>query len=319
VTPQVVVIENEKFDAGVAREVLGDVADVTVASAGTRTELVAAARGADALIPWYVPIDEGILAELDSLRVLGYAGTGVDSVDLDAAAARGVTVVTAGDYAADEVSTHALALLLSCVRALPTYDATVRGGGWDRAAGAPIHRLRGRTLGLVAFGSIARRTAGKAAAFGLDVIAYDPYVDAAALAERGVTRVGFDELFARADLVSAHAPLTPETEGLIDRDALAALDGGILVNTGRGPVVDEAGLLAALKADDVAAAGLDVYETEPPAGSPLLDREDVVLSPHVGWYSEESRDDCIRNVARDVRRVLAGEPPRSPAEPGEGW
>jgi D-3-phosphoglycerate dehydrogenase len=319
-TPTVVVVENDKFDAEIARDVLGDVAEVIVTDADTVDGVIAAARGANALIPWYVSLHADALAALESLSVIGIPGTGVGAVDLAAAAARDITVVNAPSYAADEVSTHAMAMLLACARSLPAFDDAVREGVWSREPGAPIHRLRGRTLGLLGFGDIARRAAEKAQGFGMNVIAYDPYVDADVMTARGVTAVDFEGLLARSALLSIHAPLSEETVGMMDGDAFAAMrDGVVLINTGRGPVVEEAALLAALRDGTVAAAGLDVFETEPPRDSPLLERADVILSPHVGWYSEESREDVIRSVAEDVGRVFDGEEPEGSVDPGAAW
>ena len=319
-TRTVVVVENEKFDAAIACEVLESVAEVRTIAATTVPEIVAAAADADALIPWYVSLDAATLAELADLSVIGVAGTGVGGVDLAAAAEYDITVVNAPTYAADEVSTHAMALLLACVRSLPAYDRAIRAGEWSRAPGEPVHRLRGKTLGLLAFGDIARRMAAKAQGFGLEVHAYDPYVDTATMVERGVRPVDFDSLLGESDVLSVHAPLTSATTGLLDREAFAAMNPGcIVVNTGRGPVIEEAALIDALNDGTVAAAGLDVFEHEPLGESPLCDRDDVILTPHVGWYSEESREEVIRSVAEDVRRVFADEPPIGRVDLASEW
>jgi D-3-phosphoglycerate dehydrogenase len=319
-TPTVVVVENEKFDAGIARDVLGGRAEMVITDADTVEGVVAAAREADALIPWYVSLDAAALEELASLSVIGIPGTGVGGVDPAAAAASGITLLKPPTNPPPQVSPHPLAMLLSCARSLPAFDDAVREGVWSREPGVPIRRLRGRTLGLLAFGDIARRTAEKARGFGLDVIAYDPYVDADAMVSRGVTPVDFGSLLARSELFSVHAPDSPETVGLLDDDAFESMrEGVLLVNTGRGSIVEEAALLDALDDGTVAAAGLDVFETEPPRGSPLLEREDVLLSPHVGWYSEDSREDVIRSVAEDVGRVFDGDEPEGSVDPGAAW
>jgi D-3-phosphoglycerate dehydrogenase len=319
-TRTVVVVENDKFEAELARDVLDGIAEVVITDADTVEGVVAAARDADALIPWYVSLDATALERLDSLSVVGMPGTGVGGIDLAAAAARGIAVVNAPTYAADEVSSHAMAMLLSLARSLPAFDDALREGIWSREPGVAIRRLRGRTLGLLAFGDIARRAAEKAQGFGLDVLAYDPYVDADEMNSRGVTPVDFGALLERSELLSVHAPLSEETRGLLDAEAFAAMgEDVILVNTGRGPVIEEAALLDALDDGTVAKAGLDVFETEPLTDSPLTDREDVILSPHVGWYSEDSRQDVIRSVAEDVRRVFEGEEPRGRVNPGVAW
>jgi D-3-phosphoglycerate dehydrogenase len=317
---RVVVVENEKFDAEIAHEVLGGVAEVRTTEEDTVEGVVAAAQGADALIPWYVPINAAMLERLDSLSVVGMPGTGIGDIDLEAATAHDVTVVNAPTYAADEVSSHAMAMLLACARSLFAFDGAVREGVWNRGPGEPIHRLRGRTLGLLAFGDIARRTAEKAQSFGLDVIAYDPYADPDAMTSRGVTLVDFDDLLGRSDLLSVHAPLTSQTRGVLDESAFAAMgEGVIVVNTGRGGVIEEAALLDALDDGTVGAAGLDVFESEPLRDSPLTERDDVILSPHVAWYSEDSRRDVIRDVAKDVRGVFEGKEPDGLVDRDTDW
>lgn len=317
---RVVVVKNDKFDAEIAREVLDGVAEVSLTDEDTVDGVVAAAQGADALIPWYVPMSAAVLERLDSLSVIGMPGTGIGGVDLEAAAAHDITVVNAPTYAADEVSTHAMALLLACARSLFAFDAAVREGVWSRDPGEPIRRLRGRTLGLLAFGDIARRTAERAQSFGLNVIAYDPYVDPDVMTSRGVVSVDFDDLLTRSDLLSVHAPLTPETRGMLDENAFATMgEGVIVINTGRGGVIEEAALLDALDDGTVGAAGLDVFETEPLGDSPLRERDDVVLSPHIAWYSEDSRRDVIRSVAEDIRRIFEGKKPDGLVDHDTDW
>ncbi len=318
--PTVVVMENDKFDPWIAVGVLEDIADVDVIDPNSVEEMLAAAADADALIPWGMPLDEAVLEQLERCSVIGICGTGVARIDLTAADANGITVVNAATYAVEEVATHAMALLLSCVRSLPAFDTAVRAGEWGRSPGEPIHRLEGRTLGLVGFGDIARRTAELAQAFGSTVIAYDPYVEAEIFEEYDVTSVGFDELLTSSELLSVHAPITAETHRMLDADAFDRMgQGTIVVNTGRGPVIEEAALLEALDEGTVEMAGLDVFEAEPLGPSPLCDRDDVILSPHIAWYSEESREDAIRQVATDIRRILTGDEPERVVDSSMPW
>ncbi len=319
-TRTVVAVENDKFDCAIAAEILDGVAEVWTVAGARPHEVIAAANGADAVIPWGIPLTAPVLEELSTVSIIGICGTGVAGVDLDAAAAHDITVVNAATYAVEEVATHAMALLLSCVRSLPQYDAAVRDGEWGRAPGAPVHRLQGRTLGLLGFGDIARRTAELAQAFGCNIIAHDPYVDASEFSARDVTSVPFADLLGSSELLSVHAPITAETRGLLDADAFARMgDDVILVNTGRGTVIEEAALLDALRNGTVAKAGLDVYEAEPLGASPLCEREDVILTPHVAWYSEESREDAIREVATDIRRFFTGEQLHGKVDPETPW
>ncbi|ESS06999.1 MAG: lactate dehydrogenase related dehydrogenase [uncultured archaeon A07HB70] len=270
----------------------------------------AAGAGADGLLVQYAPVTTAVFEALDDLVVVGRYGVGVDTVDVEAATAHGVQVVNVPSYCEDEVSTHAFALLLTCVRKTSQYDTAVADGEWDWTAARPIRRLTGQTLGLAGFGSIPRRVADKADAFGLDVVAYDPYVDRETVAEHGAEKVTFGELLARADAVSIHVPLTDETERLFDAAAFERMrEHAVVVNTARGAVVDVDDLLAALEAGEVAGAGLDVLPEEPPEPSALLTRDDVVTTPHVAWYSEESYEELRRSATRDVIRAIRGEQP----------
>jgi len=261
-------------------------------------------------------------AEGLELEVVARAGIGVDNIDLEAAADHGVSVVNVPDYAVEEVSTHAVGLLLACVRKIPTYDRDTRAGGWDWKVGRPLRRLHGRTVAVVGLGRIGRRFARKLRGFGLDVLGYDPYLDADEF-PGNVEPAAFDDALDRADYLSLHPPLTDETRDLIDRGALGRLGDGaenpVLINTSRGEVVDEAALVDALDDGTVDAAGLDVMREEPPEGSPLVGRDDVVITPHAAWYSLEAGADLAGSLARDIRRVLDGREPRSDVSPEQGW
>lgn len=316
----VAVFDSKDETLAVEREVFEGM-DVELRQPDARDEdgAIEAARDADAIIAdAAVPITERLLSVLD-LRIVARAGIGFDNIDVAAAGRHGVTVTNVPDYCVDEVSTHALALLLALVRKTHVYASDTAAGGWDWERGAPIRRLGDLTLGIVAFGRIGSRAAEKALPFFERVIAADPYVDDAEIERAGVEPVAFDELLARANVISIHTPLTDETRDMFDADAFAAMDadpddggGTLLVNTSRGPVVDEDALLTALDAGTVAGAGLDVMEREPPGDSPLLGREDVIVTPHVAWYSRESQREVRRKAATEVRRALEGEDPRYP-------
>ena len=318
------VMSDEKtVDPRTQREILEAAgARIEVLDERTEAAVADAVRGADGLVvDSRTPVTAQVLGASETLRVVGRAGIGVDNVDLAAAAERDVTVVHVPDYCLDEVSTHALSLLLACVRNVPLQDRRTGEGTWDWREGRPLHRMRGRTLGLAGFGGIARRLASKLRAFGLEVVAYDPYVKATVMADYGVEEVGFEALLDRLDYLSIHVPLYGETREMFSTDEFERMaDHAVLVNTARGPVVDEAALLDALETGEIARAGLDVLESEPPdAENPLLAREDVVVSPHTAWYSEESRRDLSRSVASDVAAVLDGEAPTDPVDPELPW
>ncbi|QIO23883.1 C-terminal binding protein [Haloarcula sp. JP-L23] len=298
--------------AGATIELLDEKTDAAV------TEAVQGAHGI--IVDAATPVTAAALSGTDTLQVVGRAGIGVDNIDVDAAAENGITVVNVPDYCLDEVSTHALSLLLACVRAIPHYDREISEGTWDWRTGRPLHRMRGRTLGLAGFGAIARRLASKLRAYQLDVVAYDPNVDAATMRDYGVEKVPFDAMLDRLDYLSIHAPLFEETRHMFSTGEFERLEAAIVVNTARGPVVDEDALVSALNDGSVAKAGLDVRAEEPPGpDDPLAGRDDVICTPHVGWYSEESRTDLSRGVASDVAAVLRGEDPANPIDPETPW
>lgn len=297
--------------------------DAGVTSVVTRTEeaLLEELDDADGLIvDAGVPVTERVLEET-SLRVVGRAGIGVDNVDLEAAADNDVTVVHHPTYSIDEVATHALALLLAGLRRVPRYDRSTRSGDWDWTEGMPIPRLQGSTLGFVGFGKIPRRLATMVQGFGCELVAFDPYVADDVVRSHNVEPVGFEELLSAVDLLSIHAPLTEETTGLIDEDALETMDEDVvLVNTARGPVIETDALVAALEAEEVGFAALDVTEPEPlPSDHPLLEAENALVTPHTAWYSEASRRQLSRDIAADVGRVLAGEEPHNEVTVESPW
>ncbi len=318
-----VVVSDTKVMDGETRAAVLNAVDATVETIAAKepAAVARAVKDADALI-----VDAGtqVTAEVidaaDSLKVVGRAGIGVDNIDVQAAVEAGVAVVNVPEYSVEEVSTHAFALMLACLRKIPTFDRSVKRGEWEWSVGQPIRRLAGSTVGLVAFGKLASRFAAKLRGFDVDVVAYDPYAAEYRMGDLGVEPVTFGTLLADSDIVSLHAPLTDETRGMIDADALDQMrDDALLVNTARGGLVDETALYDALAGGDLGGAGLDVREAEPPGDSPLHDLDSVVCSPHVAWYSEESRVELTQTVAEDVIRVLRGEEPENPVDPETGW
>ena len=280
------------------------------AQAKSPEEIIEAAAGADGLLVQYGEVTEEVFEARPEIQVVGRYGIGFDSVDIDAATEHGVSVVNVPSYCLDEVSTHAMALILGCVRKVALFDREIKGGTWDWNQGKPIHRLTEQTLGLAGFGEIPQTLAGKAEAFGLDVVAYDPYLSSEEIAEHGARKVDFDQLLAASDILSVHVPLTDETHELFDAAAFEKMrDHAFIVNTARGAVIDTDALADALEAGELAGAGLDVLPEEPPESSPLIDRDDVILTPHVAWYSEDSLAELRRTVTEDVIGVLGGDDP----------
>jgi len=300
-----------------ARGVLARVgAGLQLAAQPTPSGIMDVAREADALLVTYAKITAEMIGEMKRVRIISRFGIGVDNVDLAAATAKGIVVTKVPDYCIDEVSDHAMALLLSLVRKIPFSSARAHAGRWEMPAVVPIHRLRGTVLGLVGFGRIPQLVAPKAKSFGLRVVTFDPYVPQSVLDQAGVERVEFADLLKVSDYISIHTPLLPETRHLFSTDAFRQMKpGAVIVNTSRGPVVDEAALAAALDAGKIAGAALDVLEQEPPTSSPLFGRDNVILTPHTSFYSVEALEELQTKAAEEVVRVFSGQPPRNPVNP----
>lgn len=300
-----------------ARAVLSKIgAELRMASEATPEAILQVSRDADALLVTYAKITAEMIRQMKNCRIVSRFGIGVDNVDLAAATEAGIVVTKVPDYCLDEVSDHAMALLLAAARKIPFSNAQVHAGQWQMKSAVPIHRLRGSVLGLVGFGRIPQLVAPKGKAFGFRVVAYDPYIPANVFAQAGVESVSFDELLKISDFVSIHTPLMPETNRLFRAETFQKMKPtAYLVNTARGPIVDEADLARALDAGQLAGAALDVMTKEPPTGSPLLGRANVILTPHTSFYSEESLIDLETKAAEEVVRVLSKQPPRNPVNP----
>ena len=262
-------------------------------------DILAVAKDADAILVTYAKLTRDILSQLTKCKAIGRFGLGVDNIDLPTAKEKGIAVNYVPDYCIREVSDHTMALLLALIRKIPLSNKLVQSGRWEMPAVVPIRRLEGTVLGLVGFGHIPRLVVPKAQAFGMKVIAYDPYVKPEQFKAMNVEGVDFDTLVKTSDYVSVHAPLLPATRGMLNADAFAKMkQGAYVVNTARGPLIDEPALIAAL----------DVVTAEPLAkDSPLLGRDNVIISPHTGFYSIEALEELQTKCATDVARVLSGE------------
>ena len=292
--------------------------ELRMAKSASAEDILAAARDADAILVTYAKLPGELLRQLTRCKAIGRFGLGVDNIDIPAAAALGISVTYVPDYCMQEVSDHAMALLLATARKVPLSNKLVQSGGWEVPPIVPIHRLSGRVLGLVGFGNIPRALAPKARAFGLRVVTHDPYVSPDMLSAAGVDGVSFDRLLEMSDFVSIHAPLMPATRGLFNADVFHKMKkGAVLINTARGPLVDEAALIAALDTGQLGGAALDVVTTEPlTKDSKLLGRDNVILTPHTAFYSVEALEELQTKCAADVARVLSGEQPVYPVKTG---
>jgi D-3-phosphoglycerate dehydrogenase len=300
-----------------ARAVLSKIdAELRLAEKPTPEEILRVACNADAVLVTYAKITADMIRQMPRCRIIARFGIGVDNVDIAAATHAGIVVTRVPDYCIDEVSDHTLALLLALVRKIPFANSHVHSGRWEVSSIVPIHRLRGKILGLVGFGKIPQLVAPKAKAFGLRVVTYDPFVPQDITTAADVEKVNFAELVKVSDYVSIHTPLMPETEGLFNADVFRQMKPtAYLINTARGPIVDETALARALDAGHLAGAALDVLSKEPPTASPLLGRDNVILTPHMSFYSVESLVELQTKAAEEVVRVLTGRVPRDPVNP----
>ena len=274
-----------------------------------------AAKSAAALMVTVQEVDADLIRSLDNCQIIARVGTGLDAIDIPAASERGIWVTYVADYSIDEVSTHAIALLLNHARRLRQMVASVEAGAWyDAARIEPAPRLHGQVLGIIGLGRIGRTVAEKAHGLGLQIIAHDPYIALDPDIEHKVELVDLDTLFSKSDYISLHTPLTETSRHIINAAALERMKpSAYLINTARGELIDDAALLNAVRSSSIAGAALDVLSVEPPpADSPLLQEESILITPHGAWYSEASKLDVRRKAIEDVVRVLTGRKPLSP-------
>jgi D-3-phosphoglycerate dehydrogenase len=297
-----------------AREVLSSIgAELELASDSSPESVMKVASDADAVLVTYAKINGDMIRQMKKCRIISRFGIGVDNVDLDAATAAGIVVTKVPDYCIDEVSDHTMALLLSAVRKIPMATEQVHSGTWKMPNFVPIKRLRGSVIGLVGFGRIPQLVVPKAQAFGLRVVAYDPFVPKDVFAKLGVEQVDFKQLLEVSDIVSIHSPLVPETKGLFNADAFTRMKKtAYLINTARGPIIDEAALAAALDSGQIAGAALDVMTQEPPVSSPLIGNRKAIITPHTSFYSDESLVELQTKASQEVVSVLSGKAARNP-------
>jgi D-3-phosphoglycerate dehydrogenase len=255
-------------------------------------------------------ITRQVIETAPNLEVIGRAGVGVDNIDLASAQAQGVTVVNAPVATTLAVAEHTIALMLALLRFIPRADMTMKAGQWikKQLLGEELH---GKTLGIIGIGNIGSAVALRAGALGMQVLAYDPYVKEDDIRQRGAEPTALTDLYRGADIVSLHVPLSPETRGMVDGQALAHMKRGVrLVSTARGGVIDETALLAAIESGQVAGAGLDVFAKEPPGLTALVAHPSVIATPHIGAQTEEAQARTAEDIASEVLNALRCEPLR---------
>lgn len=314
-----IVITDSDHDSFAAERAVTDPAgaDLVLTQGRTADELVANAEGADGIVVQYAQITAEVMDRLPSLRAIGRYGVGVDSVDVDAATARGIAVCNVPDYGTESVSDHAIAMALTAARGIARLDRGIRAGAFDLVAVRPLFQTHGRVFGVIGMGLIGTATARKAAGLGYEVIGYDVAAPVGEPSYHGVTSVSLDELLERSQVVSMHTPLTQQTRGMIGAPELARMrSDAILVNTSRGGVVDTAALVDALRDRTILGAAIDVHDVEPvPVGHPLMEFDSVVLTPHLAWYSEESYVELKHRTVENVVEVCADRAPRNIVNP----
>jgi D-3-phosphoglycerate dehydrogenase len=299
-------------DLELEREILAKIgAQLVVARTGAEDELHGLAADVDGILTNWKPVTQKVISNAGRCRIICRFGVGLDNIDVRYASSVGIIVTNVPNYCLEEVTEHALALLLSLARKVAFFDAAIKRGVYDLAAGTPLFRIKGKTLGIVGFGSIGRLMAAKARALGLEVLVHTRNGNSGASAAPEVTHVSFAELLRASDFISLHLPLTPETNNLFNYEAFQQMKPtAFLINTARGAVVDPAGLLRALNEGLIAGAGLDVYAPEPPAASdPLILHPRVVATPHAAFNSAESIHELRTTTTAQMRDLLSGKLP----------
>jgi len=285
-------------------------AELILAQVQEEKDLIRVCKDADGLVNQYALLTRRVLENLPKCKVVSRYGVGVDSVDLKAATDLGIIVANVPDYCMDEVANQTIAMILTLIRKTAFFDRKVKSGEWDFRQGIPIYRTKGKTMGLIGCGKIGLEVGKRISAFGVKVMTFDPYLEKA---PEGVELKDFDTVLKESDFISIHCPLNDSTRHLIGDEAFKKMEKKpFLINTSRGPIIDGKALIQALEQGLISGAGLDVLEKEPPdSQSPLLKMENVVLSPHIGFYSEESISELKRRTAKNVSDVLMGRGPDS--------
>ena len=313
--PKVVITDCDHPSVEIEKEILSEInPEFILAYCNTEDEVIEAAKDADGIINQYAPITRRVIESLKRCKVIARYGVGVDNIDVEAATEYKIIVANVPDYCVDEVSTHTIALILACVRGITLLDRKIRDKIWDFTLAKPLFRTKGKTLGLFGLGRIAKMVAQKASGFGFRVVAYDPYVSKVNI---GVKLVELSQLLSDSDFISIHSPLTDETRHSFGENELKAMKKtAYLINTSRGPIINEKDLYIALKEKWIAGAALDVMEKEPPDWeSSLLKLNNLIITPHISFYSEESYVELKTKTAKAVLSVLKGGLPRAMVNP----
>jgi len=312
-TAQILRTDAELFIIEQYLDELNEIADMVTTESTAEDELARAAVDADIILTCYTDITAKVINAATGLKGIVKYGVGTDAIDIDAATANGVMVANCPDYGSDTVADHAFALMISLARKIPALDRMMQDNAWVW----PVPELMGvdlggKTVGLIGFGRIGRAMSRRCEGFGMKRLVNDPYVDPGDVAEYGVDFVPLSELLEQADFVSIHCVLTPETTGLIDAAALRVMkDTAFLIDVSRGAIIDEGALINAIDTKGIAGAGFDVFEHEPLTPDyPLLGRDNVILTPHLAWWTTEAFERVERDTLNAIQDILAGKTPK---------
>ena len=309
-----IVIVNPDYEPVIERRIITDAGyEFQSAQCTGEDEVIEFAKDALGIINIYAVINERVAKNLKKCKIIARAGVGYDMIDVKACRENGIEVTNLPDYCTEEVSDHAVALLMAVQRRLLQHHKNVVSGKWVDTLAGPMRRLNTLTLGMIGFGLIGRRFAEKMRAIVPHIIAFDPYVRPELFEAIGVNRVELAEVLYQSDIISLHCPITPETQHIISADVIHRMTRKpIIINVSRGGLIDTQALVEGLKDDSITGAGLDVLETEPVPSGELLSLPNVILTPHAAWYSLESDYEDRTRPAEEILRVLRGEPPHDP-------
>jgi D-3-phosphoglycerate dehydrogenase len=308
---KVVITDSDYGSHEIEEEVLSSIgADLVKFQCKTEDDIIRCCSDADGLLNQYAPITRRVIENLQRARIIVRYGVGVDNIDVNAATERGIFVANV-IYDITDVADHTLSLILSLSRKIIWADRNVKENRWDWKSVQPISRLKDKTVGIIGFGRIGRKVAQRLKGFEVKILSYDPYVPEEIFREYGVEKVDFETLIKESDIITVHTPLTDETRHMIGEKELRSMKReAILINVSRGGIIDEKALYKALKERWISGAGLDVLEVEPPSkDNPLLRLDNVIITPHMAWYSNKSLDEIRRKAAEEVARALSGQIP----------
>lgn len=284
--------------------------NLEIIDVSSKEELIESATDPIGIMTIETDIDESVMEAFPNLEFISVHGIGVDMVDVEAATERGIPVFNTPEYCIEEVATHTMSLILACERRVCQYNSDVKSGGWDYERRGPISRLSTKTVGVIGLGGIGLEVVKRIESFDVDIIGYDPYVPAEEMERYGVEKVDFEDLCENSDIITVHTPLTESTRNLLDESAFNSMTSGVtLVNAARGGIIDHTALYDALVDGTVAYAGLDVLESEPPEDDRILELDNVIVTPHAAWYSEDALLELQRQAGQNVADFIGGVTP----------